>query len=173
MERSDGCRELLLLRHAKSDWSSTSGGDHDRPLARRGREAAPRMGRFLAAVGPLPGRVVTSSAVRARSTAELAVEAGNWRCPIQVAPELYEASVEDLLDLVARQPADLETLLLVGHEPTLSQSIGVLVGGASVRFPTAALASIRCAVRSWQAVAPGTGTLAWLVTPKLVARSAR
>ena len=77
-------RQLLVLRHGKSDWDADYRGDHERPLASRGRRAAAAVGRFLAAAGPMPDRVLSSSAVRALSTVRLAAEAGRWPPPIRV-----------------------------------------------------------------------------------------
>ena len=69
-------KTLILFRHGKSDWDSEEPSDHDRPLAKRGRKAAKAMGKFLALAGQVPDSAVTSSAVRARSTLEIAMEAG-------------------------------------------------------------------------------------------------
>jgi phosphohistidine phosphatase len=80
-------KTLYLLRHAKSDWNNAFDGDHDRPLAPRGIEAAERVGRVLAAAGEIPDRILTSSAVRARTTVELAAESGDWASPQVVVPE--------------------------------------------------------------------------------------
>ena len=73
--------ELLLMRHAKSDWGSGDEDDRARPLAERGRKAARRLGRFLTAAGQVPALVLSSPAVRALETARLAVAAGGWSCP--------------------------------------------------------------------------------------------
>ena len=161
-------KTLLLLRHAKSDWDAAYGGDHDRPLARRGLKAAPRMGRFLARAGFVPQYCLASSAVRARHTAELAAEAGGWDCPMEVTEFLYEASVEELVELLAEQPDTVDTLLLVGHEPVWSTLASRLIGGGELRLPTAAMACVRWEASTWRRAASEPGQLLWLVTPRLV-----
>lgn len=161
-------RTLLLLRHAKSDWDAPAGGDHERPLSKRGRKAAALVGAFLARAGAVPDRVLTSSAVRARTTVELAAAAGKWRSEIEVTPAFYESSPEAVLAEVRRQPKEVETLLVAGHEPVWSTLASRLVGGGAIRFPTAAVAAIELETDDWSEVAPGRGRLLWLVVPRLL-----
>jgi len=161
-------KTLLLLRHGKSDWASDRDGDHERPLAPRGVRAARLMGRYLAALGQLPDAVLSSSAVRARETVRLARDAGGWKVDTRTTDGLYAASPEEVLQHVRQCDDECERLLLAGHEPTWSMLAGQLVGDGRLRFPTAALARIDLAVGRWREVGPGTGTLHWLVTPKLL-----
>lgn len=161
-------RTLLLLRHAKSDWEAPSGGDHERPLNRRGRKAAALVGVFLARAGAVPDLVLTSSAVRARTTVERAAESGRWPSKIEIAPALYEATPEAVLAEVRRQPDEAQTLLLAGHEPTWSALVSLLIGGGEIRLPTAAVAAIEFDTDAWESVGPGKGRLLWLVVPRLL-----
>ena len=161
---------LTLFRHGKSDWDAgDAGDDRSRPLARRGQKAAQRMGRFMARAGQVPDAAITSPAVRAADTLRLAMEGGGWSCPVRTATLLYGGGVAGLLAEVQKEPAATGMLLAVGHEPTWSAALTALVGGGDVRFPTAALARIDFNVDRWQDVAPGTGVLAWLVVPRLLA----
>lgn len=159
-------KHLLLLRHGKSDWDTGHDADHERALTRRGRKSAALMGTYLSRIGQEPDLVLTSSAVRARTTAELAGEAGHWTCPRRVLPELYGASVADVLRCVSVQDNRLARLLVVGHEPTLSDLLSGLVGGGRVRVPTAALACVEVDVDRWCDVKLGLGELQWLVVPR-------
>lgn len=161
-------RTLLLFRHAKSDWHVPAASDHDRPLAPRGRKAAPQMGRFLSRAGYRPQRCLTSSAVRARETVALAAEAGGWDCPVEVSGLLYEASAERLVALLTEQPDTVDTLLLAGHEPVWSILAARLMGGGRLRLPTAAVACLRWPQESWREAVATTAELLWLVTPKLL-----
>lgn len=163
---------LLLFRHGKSDWDADDGGeDRARPLARRGRKAAQRMGRFLARAGQVPDAAITSPAVRAADTLRLAMDGGGWSCPVRTATSLYGGGVAGLLAEVQREPDTTAVLLAVGHEPTWSAALAAFVGGGEVRFPTAALARIDFDVDGWDDVAPGTGVLEWLVVPRLLTKS--
>jgi phosphohistidine phosphatase len=159
-------RTLLLLRHGKSDWEAGARNDQDRPLNKRGKKAARRVGRYLAAVGSVPDLVLTSTAVRAVSTVALAAEAGNWNCEVVQTGRLYEAAPEDLVPLIREQADSIGVLLLAGHEPTFSSLASLLIGGGSVKLPTAAVACIEFAAEHWAEVRPGTGQLAWLIVPK-------
>ena len=124
------------------------------------------MGRLLARAGQLPDLGVTSSAVRARTTAELAASAGAWECPIEVTDSLYDATPEAVLNVVAGTADSARTVLLVGHEPTWSELGVVLIGGGELRFPTAGLARLDFPVESWRDVGFGAAELVWLLQPK-------
>ncbi len=166
-------KRLLLLRHAKSDWNAPFETDHDRPLAPRGRRAAGQVGRFLNAVERIPDRAITSSAVRARTTLDLAAKEGSWHLPASAIEEtkaLYLATATRLIDVVRQQDNAVQILMLVGHEPSWSDLLSRLVGGGYHRFPTATIASIRFDVDFWIAVAPGAGMLEWLAPAKLLGK---
>ena len=157
---------LLVLRHGKSNWGASFESDHERSLTTRGRRDAALVGEFLKAMGLTPDAVITSSAVRARTSVEIAVEAGSWDCAIRASNRLYQATPGQVLEEVQAETASTKALLIAGHEPTWSSLVGILIGGGAVSFPTAALACIEFAVQNWCEVEPSRGLLAWLVTPK-------
>lgn len=163
-------KSVYLMRHAKSDWSSDYSTDHERPLSKRGRRAAATVGRFLAAVDQAPEAVVTSTAVRALTTVELAAVAGGWSSPIRTEPSLYGGSIDEILTAIQSAPEAAGRVLLAGHEPTWSGAVAHLSGGGRARMVTAAIARIDFAAESWRQVGLGAGTLIWLVTPKLLQR---
>lgn len=160
-------KTILLFRHAKSDWE-TGAPDPERPLNKRGRKAAARMGRFLAQAGEVAELVITSSALRARETVDRASQAGEWKPPVEVLDALYESSPEAVLAAIQSQDDGVSSLLLVGHEPTWSSLAAGLCGGGRLRLPTAAVARIDVGVERWGEVTPGSGELLWLVTPRLL-----
>jgi phosphohistidine phosphatase len=166
-------KTLLLFRHAKSDWEAEFADDHQRPLNKRGKRDAKRMGRYLVGVGSVPGRVVSSSAVRARKTVELAAAAGEWNCEIEVEDGLYGADAARILALIQKQPDTNDALMLAGHEPSFSEAASVLIGGGSLRLPTAAVACIEFETDRWADVRPGDGRLLWLLTPNVVGEAAK
>ncbi|MDX1440002.1 MAG: histidine phosphatase family protein [Rubricoccaceae bacterium] len=159
-------KTIILFRHGKSDWDAPFGHDHERPLAKRGVRDAKRMGRFLAEAGPLPDLCITSTAVRARTTVELAHEAGEWLAEIRATEQLYHAGAQEVLNLARSVSAETTTLLLAGHQPTWSVTIERLIGGGSVTVPTAAMARIDVMAERWSDVGWGDGSLIWLVIPK-------
>jgi phosphohistidine phosphatase len=160
-------KTLLVMRHAKSDWGAAFSDDHERPLADRGVKAARRIGRFLTNAGMEPELVVSSTAVRARTTSELAAKAGGWKCPIETTPELYASDVATVLEVLALTDPAVDRVLVSGHEPTWSMLVSQLMGGGRVRMPTAAVACLDHTV-GWQRLDTGTCELRWLITPKML-----
>ncbi len=161
-------KTVILFRHGKSDWKAPFASDHQRPLAGRGRKAADLMGRFLTQTGQVPDRVITSSAVRARRTAERAWEAGHWSCLLRITDRLYGVNAEAALAEIQAESDRASILLLTGHEPTWSQLTGRLSGATAVRFPTAAMARIDFQVDHWNQVQFGQGRLIWLLPPRVL-----
>lgn len=164
-------KRIYILRHAKSDWNAPHGGDHERPLNPRGIKAAKRMGRFLARAGHVPDAVLSSTAVRARSTVELAMAEGAWECPVRLSRALYEAAPETVFQEIRGLDPAAESVLLAGHEPTWSRLVSLLAGGGAARMVTAAVACLDVAASTWNEVAPGRGELLWLVTPRLLEKA--
>ena len=166
-------KTLIFFRHGKSDWNAAFEHDHDRPINKRGRTDAKRMGRFLAEINFLPDRIISSSAVRARTTMDQAREEGGWgHIPTEVTNRLYEASPEQVLDVIRAQEEDYSRLLLVGHEPTWSTMVGRLVGEAGVRVATGTMVRVDVRAPRWSDVGFGRGELRWLVPPKLLRNTA-
>ncbi len=161
-----GSKSLILFRHAKSDWDADYHSDHERPLAKRGINAAKTMGKLLASSGKLPDLIICSTAVRAKQTLELASEAGNWQSETQYADELYEASITRVIRLAQQLPANINSAMLVGHEPTWSYLTSTLIGGGSIRFPTAAMAKIEFYFTDWHSLDAASGQLRWLLQPR-------
>ena len=162
-------KTLLVLRHGKSDWDASYGRDHDRPLAPRGVRAAARVGRFLERVG-WPNEILSSTAVRARNTVELACREATSPPPVQELPSLYGAGAAELLLLVGENSRS-DMVMTAGHEPTCSEVVQLLTG-ARCRFPTAALARIDLPISDWrdapQVAGSRGGTLRYLVTPRIL-----
>lgn len=159
-------KRLILMRHAKSDWGASSDSDHDRPLNTRGLAAAATMGRVLTEGGEIPDRILSSSAVRARTTAELAAEAGGWNSAVEIVDDLYGASPGDVLSVIQSNARSAQRLLVVGHEPTTSQTVGVLTG-ARVRVATATAVGLDLPADDWKRVAPDAASIAFVLYPRL------
>ena len=161
-------KTLLVMRHAKSDWGATSSADHDRVLASRGIKAARRVGRFLTDSGTIPDLVLSSTAVRAITTAELAAEAGEWGCQIVTSQDLYASDPERVIDVIRETRNAVDRLLITGHEPTWSNLVTWLLGGGRVGMPTAAVACLDLPKGDWMDLAPATCELRWFITPKML-----
>jgi phosphohistidine phosphatase len=164
---------LILLRHAKSGWDDPGLADHDRPLAPRGRKAAPLVGAWLREQGLAPDLVLCSTALRAVATWDLVAGRLGARVPVRAMRSLYLAPPSRILKFVHRAPPEVERLLVVGHNPGLESLAHRLVGGGAERdlsrlrtkFPTGAAAVIAFEV-PWREVAPGQGRLLHFLRPK-------
>ncbi|MFF4548795.1 SixA phosphatase family protein [Streptomyces sp. NPDC001435] len=166
-------RRLVVLRHAKSAWPEGV-PDHQRPLAPRGRRDAPAAGRALVEADCLPDLALCSTAVRARQTWELASDQWGTPPPVRHDRRLYAAGAEDLLDVVREVPPEVETLLLVGHNPGLEELVLDLAGDGlddaldqvRTKFPTSAIAVLAWHGTGWEALGPGTALLTSVIVPR-------
>ncbi|MCP3970656.1 MAG: histidine phosphatase family protein, partial [Rhodobacteraceae bacterium] len=138
---------MLILRHAKSDWNAGASTDLERPLNKRGRKAAKRIGRWLDTSQFVPESIISSPAVRARQTAvSVAQTVGLPAQAIQWDPAIYGATAPALLMAIRETPQSCRSVMLVGHNPGLEDLLLALCGddspllqGAKL-LPTAALA---------------------------------
>ena len=160
-------RTLYLLRHAKSSWKDASLSDFERPLKRRGREAAELVGERLAQEKLKNPVLICSPAVRTRETAELVLKSSKLRVEERWDERIYEASLRDLLQVVSDIPDDKKVAIIIGHNPGFEELLAFLTG-ESRRMPTAALAKILFDV-SWKDIEARSGKLDWFVTPKELA----
>ena len=165
-------RQLLILRHGKSDPAADPAADFDRPLAKRGFRDAPRIGQWMKKHGLQPDLVLSSPAQRARQTAMAVInELDIGSEQIRFDDRLYLAACATLLQLVQECPENVVTVLLVGHNPGLEELLESL---ASTRPPrnkkgklltTAALAVMETDL-SWQALQNGQVSLKRVVYPR-------
>jgi len=168
-------RELLILRHAKSDWSAGNVGDFKRPLAKRGKKDAPRVGAWLYREGLVPDLVISSPAQRARQTAEKVCKSMDYKKKkIQWHAEVYGADVRDLLRLLERCPPTARIVLLVGHNPGLEELVLYLAGDEPDRqadgklLPAATLARLEMP-DDWSALASDCAQLTTITRPRNLA----
>jgi phosphohistidine phosphatase len=158
-------KTLFVLRHAKSSWDNADLSDFDRPLNERGLRAAPLMGGVMKKNQFQPDVIVSSPAKRAKETAVLVKEAANFAADIRFDERIYEASLARLLEVVAEQNEDINSILLVGHNPGFEGLVRFLTG-ESQPMPTAALAVIDLDSDKWNNLSPASGKLRALIRPK-------
>jgi phosphohistidine phosphatase len=165
---------LMLLRHAKSDWSRPGVADHERPLNARGRKAAPKVGVYMARHALVPDLVVDSTATRVRETLDLVLPAFKRAPKVTHDARVYEAEAGALLDVLRETPRGVKSLLLVGHNPGLAELAALLIAAGktdartrlAAKFPTAALAVIDFAGDDWSKLRPRSGRLDRFVVPR-------
>lgn len=162
-------KQLLICRHAKSSWRDASLSDIQRPLNKRGERDAPEMGRRLVRRGIRPDLIMTSPAVRAKTTAELyAAQLGYPLLRMQIHADQYAAAPSRLLSLVQALDPGLETVLMVGHNPE-STILANLLGNLGIaNIPTSGIVALEFPVASWGEIAEGTGFLHFFDYPKKI-----
>jgi phosphohistidine phosphatase len=167
-----GANRLAVLRHAKAT-HEFGFSDINRPLTKRGRRDAAAVGRFLRAQRIVPDLVLCSSSTRTRQT---------WQCLVASAagvgdadeaaggevsydPRVYDAGMEDLFELIKETPAEVCTLMIIGHNPAAHDLVLALTGDRDIEFPTCALAVIDMP-EAWRQMPAAGGRLALLWAPK-------
>jgi phosphohistidine phosphatase len=170
-------KRLYLLRHAKSSWDDPTLADHDRPLAPRGRRAAKVMAEHLRREGIAPELVLCSPSRRTRQTLKRLAPGLGKNADVQIEPELYAASAAALLEVLHEVPDELESVMLIGHNPGIQDlalslaSVGSEIPRLRGKFPTAALATLELS-GPWRELAPGSAELVSFVKAKELSRGA-
>jgi phosphohistidine phosphatase len=144
-------KTLLLLCHAKSSWKEQDLPDHDRSLNKRGKNDAPRMGKLLKDEDLIPDLIVSSTAVRAKKTAELVAKACKYKGKIVLDHSLYGAEPGAYIKILEGLSDKNMVALVVGHSPSVVvvETIGLLTGSLDVIMPTCALAKITLPIQNW------------------------
>lgn len=159
-------KTLLLMRHAKSSWKDTNLKDHERPLNKRGRYDAPLMGQVLVDRELLPQKILCSSAVRARETAEALQKAVDHPFEIEYLDRLYLAEADEYFNVLREQPDNLERVMVIGHNPGL-ETLLQLLSGQIEALPTAVIAYLVLPITQWSQISSSTeGELVEIWRPK-------
>jgi phosphohistidine phosphatase len=160
-------KTLYLLRHAKSSWDYPDLSDHDRPLNTRGRHDAALMGQQMMSREICPDLVLTSTAVRALSTATLVSRELNYDLEkIHTDPNIYQSDKDGLLEIIRNVPDEIETLLFVAHNFAVSELANKLAEDSVADMPTAGIVALEFPVISWLEVMPDKGKLLFTDKPK-------
>ncbi|MES2730310.1 MAG: histidine phosphatase family protein [Bacteroidota bacterium] len=160
-------KTVYLVRHAKSDWSNTRLHDFDRPLNKRGKDNAPFMGKLLQQKGVLPDLLLSSPANRAFTTAQLiATEITYPLENIRTAPAIYEASPDKLLSIIGQQDNAYQALMLVGHNPGLTDLANQLAGLRIDNMPTCSIVGLTFDTDNWKNILQKKAQLIFFHYPK-------
>jgi phosphohistidine phosphatase len=141
-------KTLLILRHAKSSWKDVSLADHDRPLNKRGKRDAPRMGKLLREQDLVPDRIISSTAKRARNTAKAVAKACDCEDKVELTSEFYHAGPGAYLAVLQNVSDDDQRVMVVGHNPGMEALVTHLTGRMET-MPTAALAHVALPIEKW------------------------
>ncbi len=158
-------RQLLLMRHAKSSWNNANMSDHDRPLAPRGKKAAPEMAEWLVKNDCVPTLIRCSTACRALETAELVSSYLHTEVPLEVLGGLYHAPPETIKIVAAQVAPEITRLMIVAHNPGMYELLNEYTS-VDTPFPTAAIACLEASAISWKVFFASPPKLKFFVTPK-------
>lgn len=160
-------KTLYLVRHAKSSWEDAGLSDHDRPLNQRGERDAPQMGKRLKKRKPQPEVIISSSAVRAKTTAKaLAKEIGFSKSDVTIDERIYGAGPKDIVSIIHEMDNKIDCTMLVGHNPTFTDLVNTLGHCNIDNIPTCGMAVLTFSVDSWKDVKNGKGELLDFDYPK-------
>jgi phosphohistidine phosphatase len=160
-------KKIIIVRHAKSDWENGL-TDLERPLNDRGRRVAPKMGLSLNEVGGIPDYVICSPAKRTTQTASLLLHNLFNLEKIDYQSSVYEASFFELLNLINNDVDDeVDTLMLIGHNPGVTELVDYLSAANIGWLPTCSCVCLISAVNSWKEVSKETFSIDWNIYPKM------
>lgn len=159
-------KTLLLLRHAKSSWKKPDLPDHERPLNKRGKKEAPKVGKFLKSNDLVPDLILSSTARRAAETAHAVAEASGFKGQVDLHQGLYLSDPTSYLDILRCLPDEANRALVVGHNPDV-EALLTLLTDVTEHMTTAALAIIALPISSWEELNEATdGRLMNLWAPR-------
>jgi phosphohistidine phosphatase len=160
-------KELFLVRHAKSSWDDPTISDHDRPLNERGLRNAPDMGRRLSDRGVSPDALISSTAERTRTTAEIMAGSLNYpKDQIVFDRALYHASATELQEYIGGLNDAHTSVMLFGHNPGMTSLVSHLFGLALDNLPTCGVVHLQFSTESWAEVSRSMPTEATIDFPK-------
>ena len=143
-------KTLTILRHAKSSWKDSSLSDHDRPLNKRGERDAPVMAARIQQAGIRPSLIVSSPAVRAWTTATVIAHEISYPIEfLQREDRLYLAGVRRIIDVLSEQDVGFNSIMIVGHNPGLTDFVNYLVPDLTHNIPTCGVVSVTVESDDW------------------------
>ena len=154
-------KTIILFRHGKTT-NGRFNHDIDRPLSLAGIKDVRIMGLYLSKNEDVPDIVISSPALRAKTTAEIAISDGKWNCPMHIEAGIYGGAPPFILNLAQKQNDDLFSICLVGHEPNFSSFIAQATDGKYHQFPTASMAKVAFDLEKWSHLTFGSGKLDWI-----------
>ena len=162
-------KTLYLVRHAKSSWDDPGLKDYDRPLNKRGKKDAPKMGKHLKMIGVSPDLILTSPAKRAKTTAKYIAEKIEYPFEkIVEEKEIYHADVNELLDVIKDIDDSNDTIIMVGHNPGFTDLANYLTTTRIDNIPTTGIFCVEFDVNSWEKIHKESGEFKLFDYPKKI-----
>ncbi len=169
MFRNKANKVLYIARHAKSAWDDPGVSDHDRPLMEKGVKKTKLVAGFLLEKNAKPDLIISSSAVRARETARIiAGGLGYAESEIKIESNIYNADEEDLFDILFAIPNNINSVMLVGHNPTFTHFANYFLKNKLEWMPTSTVAGIEFKTDKWEKIANAKKNVKFVITPKML-----
>ena len=163
-------KEIWVMRHGKSDWSHPDLKDFDRPLNKKGKRDAPRMGEWIRSISSPPELIVSSPAKRAKATTQAVADVLGAKTSVQWWDELYPGDVNTTVKRIRQLSNETECIMIIGHNPHQQELVSYFVadGNLRLRLPTAAVVLLAGEIESWKQLSQSRFYLRGFVTPKLL-----
>jgi phosphohistidine phosphatase len=160
-------RELILIRHAKSDWSNPLLDDFERPLNKRGSKNAPFMAKILKKEIQKPDLIISSPSFRTKLTLEYFLKEFEYKGEVIFEKSIYEAPFENLLKVIKNVDDKYKTIFLIGHNPGLNDLANFLLGSFEDNIPTSGVLKIDFDTNSWKNISKDNSKLIFFKYPKM------
>ena len=158
-------KKLLIVRHSKSSWSDPYLSDFDRPLNKRGNRDRELMAEFLSKRINNIDKLISSSSKRTRETSEFFKKKINIKVE-NYTEKLYHASYDDILDLLYQVKDDVRSLMLIGHNPGLTQLVNFFTNINLYNLPTTGIVVINFIIDKWKNIRDSKGNIELIKIPK-------
>lgn len=160
-------RELILIRHAKSDWSNPLLDDFERPLNKRGEKNAPFMAKILKKELQKPDLIISSPSFRTKLTLEYFLKEFEYKGEVIFEKSIYEAPFENLLKVIKNIDDKYKTIFLIGHNPGLNDLANFLLGSFEDNIATSGVLKIDFDTNSWKNISKDNSKLIFFKYPKM------
>lgn len=160
-------KTLIICRHGKADYPPNV-DDFDRPLKEKGEKDAKRQGKRLAEEEFMPDLILSSPANRAISTAKIVAEELGYTKKIETNKKIYFESLGIFIDIVQALPMDVDTVMIFGHNPTLSEAVRMMLNmGNPFEMPTSGMVCLENSIDDWQFSRRNAARLRWVLVPRV------
>lgn len=162
-------KTLYLVRHAKSSWDHPGLSDAERPLMQKGIERSQRVITFLKKRGVRPNLFISSPAVRAIETARIFAAGLGYPLPdIVIEQKIYDGYYDRILDVIYSAPNTFDSLILFGHNPTITNLANLFLHPGIDNMPTSAIVAIGFDTRRWEEIPAANARQLFIVSPKML-----
>ena len=159
-------KKLVLIRHAKSDWSNPFLDDFLSPLYKRGEKLASLMAKVLKEKNIRPDLIISSPSLRTKQTLEYFIKKLNYKDEVKLEESIYEAPYENLLKVIKDIPNIYKTVFLIGHNPGLCDLTNFLVDKSFENIPTCGIVEIDFDIKNWKEISKENSNLISFEYPK-------